>query len=272
MRREFGYALLAGAAGAGLILLAVRQQWARAVFSPPQPLPQQVIAVRGQDLVPVAGALAIAALAGLAAVIATGGIWRRIAGGLLAVFGVGAGVAVLTATTAAQVVSVAAGHAGSPGSSALSGSSSSSTTGGTLSHGSPVVVSGTTGHAIMSGAGWRAAVLIGAVAIVCAGLSAAWRGGRWPVMSARFERSGFERSGRQRQAGADSASLWESLSSGDDPTEAAAAGDPADAADTPGSTDAPDTAEASGTTHSPGAADSPGAARPAARGAGSPAS
>lgn len=255
MRREFGYTLLAGAAGAALILLAVRQQWARAVFTPPQPLPQQVVAVRGQDLVPVAGALAIAALAGLAAVIATGGVWRRIAGGLLAVFGVGAGVAVLTATTAAQVVSVAAGHAGSPGSSALSGSSSSSTTGGALSHGSPVVVSGTTGHAIMSGTGWRAAVLIGALAIVFAGLSAAWRGARWPVMSARFERSG-----RPRQASADSASLWESLSSGDDPTEAAAAEDTAGAAVAPGPADAA------------GPADAPGAAGSAARGAGSPAS
>lgn len=261
MRREFGYVLLAGAAGAGLITLAVRQQWARAVFTPPQPLPQQVIAVRGQDLVPVAGALALAALAGLAAVIATGGIWRRIAGGLLAVFGVGAGVAVLAGTTAAQVVSVAAGHAGSPSSAALSGSSSSSTTGGTLSHGSPVVVSGTAGHAIMSGTGWRAAVIIGALLIVFAGLAAAWRGQRWPVMSSRFERSG-----RPRQAGADSASLWESLSSGDDPTEAAPAAGPL-----PAAASAPATGSPPGT-GTASQADAAGTAKCGTQGAGSPAS
>ena len=45
----------------------------------------------GNDLVPLAGALALAALAGLAAVIATRGVVRRAAGVLLALFGAGAG-------------------------------------------------------------------------------------------------------------------------------------------------------------------------------------
>src|SRR5690242_1340488 len=70
-KREYGIALLAGAIGAGLILLAVRQRWAQAVFTPPKPLSQQVVGVSGTDLAPLAGALALAALAGLAAVIAT---------------------------------------------------------------------------------------------------------------------------------------------------------------------------------------------------------
>ena len=47
----------------------------------------------GNDLVPLAGALALAALAGLAAVIATKGVLRRAAGVLLALFGAGAGAA-----------------------------------------------------------------------------------------------------------------------------------------------------------------------------------
>ena len=102
-RREYGFALLAGAVGAGLILLAVRQRWAQAVFTPPKPLTPQVVSVTGADLVPLAGALALAALAGLAAVIATRGVLRQAAGVLLALFGVGAGAAVTTTVTAASV-------------------------------------------------------------------------------------------------------------------------------------------------------------------------
>jgi hypothetical protein len=64
MRREFALVLLAGAAGAGLVVLAGRQAWAHAVFTPPKPLPAQDIAVTGQQLVPLAGALARLALAG----------------------------------------------------------------------------------------------------------------------------------------------------------------------------------------------------------------
>ena len=43
MRREFTLVLLAGAAGAGLVVLAARQAWAQAVFTPPRPLPAQDI-------------------------------------------------------------------------------------------------------------------------------------------------------------------------------------------------------------------------------------
>ena len=71
MRREFVLVLLAGAVGAGLVVLAARQAWAHAIFTPPKPLPAQDIAVTGQQLVPLASALALAALACLAAVIAT---------------------------------------------------------------------------------------------------------------------------------------------------------------------------------------------------------
>ena len=53
-RREYVFALLTGAVGAGLIILAVRQQWAQAVFTQPKPLPPQVVDVSGSDLVPLA--------------------------------------------------------------------------------------------------------------------------------------------------------------------------------------------------------------------------
>src|SRR5712671_3659335 len=94
MRREFALVLLLGAAGAGLVVLAARQAWAQATFTPPRPLPAQEFSVTGQELVPLAGALALAALACLAAVIATRSVTRRAVGALLAVLGAGAAAAV----------------------------------------------------------------------------------------------------------------------------------------------------------------------------------
>ena len=150
MRREFALVLLAGAAGAGLVVLAVRQAWAHAIFTAPKPLPAQDIPVTGQQLVPLAGALGLAALACLAAVIATRSVIRRAFGLLMAVLGAG------TAAAAAAAVRAPA---------------------------------------------------------VLAGVATAWRGPRWPVMSARFERSS-----PKRRRGTDSASMWESLSHDVDPT------------------------------------------------------
>jgi uncharacterized membrane protein (TIGR02234 family) len=230
-KREYAAALLAGAVGAGLILLAVKQRWAQAVFTPPKPLSPQVVNVSGADLAPLAGALAVAALAGLAAVIATRGVLRRVSGVLLAVFGAGAGVAATASVTAASVLSAAAGHVASPESAAVSGAAGS-TTGGS-SGGAAVVVSGAAGHAIMTGTPWRVAVLAGALLVFLAGLATALHGPRWPVMSARYElprrqSSGAAGSSAQGAARAaspararagDSASMWESLSGGEDPTE-----------------------------------------------------
>src|SRR5262249_16077419 len=67
--------------------------WARVATPAPAPLPASVVSVRGQDLVPLAGALALAALASLAAVIATRRLARRPAGLLMAAVGAGAALA-----------------------------------------------------------------------------------------------------------------------------------------------------------------------------------
>jgi uncharacterized membrane protein (TIGR02234 family) len=224
--REYALALLAGAAGAGLTLLAVRQRWAQGVFTPPRPLSVQAINVSGADLVPLAGALALAALACLAAVIATRGVLRRVAGVLLAALGIGAGVAVAAGVSAATVLSVAAGKVGSPGAAAVSGAAGSTTSGSSGSTGGVSLV-GATGHAVMTGTPWRVAVLAGALLIVAAGLAIAWRGPSWPVMSARYDAperaAGSTGPASQAQGAAakarDSASMWESLSAGADPTD-----------------------------------------------------
>ena len=218
-RREYGFALLAGAVGAGLILLAVRQEWAKAVFTQPKPLPAETIDVSGSDLVPLAGALALVALAGLAAVIATRGRLRRAAGVLLALFGAGAGAAIMSAVTAASVLSVAASKVGSAESAAVSGSAGS-TTSGASSSGS-FVVSGSAGQAIMTGTPWHVAVLAGALLIFAAGLLTALRGPDWPVMSTRYDAppAGGARDRAPAGPPRDSATMWESLNGGDDPTD-----------------------------------------------------
>jgi uncharacterized membrane protein (TIGR02234 family) len=207
MRREFVLVLLAGAVGAGLVVLAARQAWAHAIFTPPKPLPAQDIAVTGQQLVPLASALALAALACLAAVIATRSVLRRAVGVLLAVLGAATAAAILVSLRASAVLAAARA-------SALSGPLGGSTTSGSSSGGAvhEIVIAGP-GRAIMAGAPWRAAAIAGAVAIVLAGAATAWRGQRWPVMSARFERPS-----PARPRGTDSASMWESLSRDADPT------------------------------------------------------
>ena len=213
MRREFGLVLLLGAAGAGLVVFAVRQTWARAVFTPPRPLPAQQIPVTGQQLVPLASALALAGLACLAAVIATRSTARRVAGALLACLGAGAAVAAAAGVSASSVLATAQADATA---GALGGSTTGGTSPGGASH--AIVIAGSSGQAIMAGVPWPAAAVGGAVAIVLAGLATVWRGPRWPVMSARFDRPGNGQSQRPGQRAADSASMWESLSRDLDPT------------------------------------------------------
>jgi uncharacterized membrane protein (TIGR02234 family) len=217
MRREFGLVLLLGAAGAGLVVFAVRQTWAQAIFTPPRPLPAQEISVTGQQLVPLASALALAGLACLAAVIATRSAARRVAGALLAVLGAGAAVAAGAGVQASGVLETAQADAAA---GALGGSTTGGTSPGGASH--AIVIAGSSGQALMTGAPWHVAAVVGAVAIVLAGLATMWRGPRWPVMSARFDRAGQ----RPSQRTADSASMWESLSRDLDPTEDHVGGGP----------------------------------------------
>ena len=213
-RREYLLTLLAGVAGAAVVLLAARQGWARVVTIEPHPLPASRVTVSGQDLVPAAGALGLAALAGLAAVLATRGLARRAVGGLLAAFGVAIAASVSLPVTAAQARSAAAGATTAQAGSVPGGSTvGSGTTPGTGGSG----VAGLTlaSHVEMAAFPWRWAVLAGGLLVIATGLLVAWRGARWPVMSSRYDRPA---SGKP-SAAADPASLWESLSQGLDPTD-----------------------------------------------------
>ena len=125
MRREFVLVLLAGAAGAGLVVLAARQPWAHAVFAPPRPLPAQDIAVTGQDSSRWPARSRWPRWPAWP-VIATRSVLRRAVGVLLAVLGAGTAVAVLASlhTSAVLAAARAAALAGPLGGSTTSEASS----------------------------------------------------------------------------------------------------------------------------------------------------
>jgi uncharacterized membrane protein (TIGR02234 family) len=229
-RRELALVLLLGAAGAGLVFFAARQGWAQVRTVAPKPLPSGIVTETGQDLVPAADALAVAALASLAAVLATRRLLRRITGVVLAGFGAGIGVAVGASISTAHVLAAAADGGGPPGGTGA-GSAAGSVTAGSVATGSAggggAPVTGLAGHVVFAGFPWHGLALLGAIAVVAAGAIVVWRAGRLPVMSSRYEppaSAGTAPAGQPGQpgqparAGRDAATMWESLSRGEDPT------------------------------------------------------
>ncbi len=162
-RREFVLTLLAGALGAGIVLLAAAQRWAHASFAPAPPLPAFAVTLTGKQLAPAAEALGLAALACLAAVIATRGVARRFSGGILAVLGALAAVSVVASAGHAHVAATAANHA-------------------------PAAAGTGAPHVAMAGFPWWAAGAAGSLLIVAAGAGVASRGHRWPAMSSKYDR------------------------------------------------------------------------------------
>ena len=245
--------LLLGAAGAGLVLLATRQGWAHVQTTEPRPLPDNIVAVTGQTLVPVTGALALAALAGLAAVLATRRTLRRVAGVVLAGFGVGIAVAVSTGISAAAVRAAAAASTGAPVGSGVTGSDIGSTTGGGQGQAAGTGVSGFPSHVVFAAFPWRGVAFVGALAIIAAGVLVTRRALELPVMSSRYDAPASASAASASASAAsvpasasvlasasnasapgpavpagdrgsrrpDSAAIWESLSRGEDPTGSA---------------------------------------------------
>jgi uncharacterized membrane protein (TIGR02234 family) len=222
-RRALAITLLLGAAGAGIAFLATRQGWAKVRTTPPAPLPPSVVSVTGSALVPYADALAVAGLASLAAVLATRQFWRRLSGLILAVLGAGLAASAFTVTTAGAVAAATAsvGPASNPGAGSVTqGSGGSSSV--------PDVV-GATPHVDFTVLGWQLMVVAGALAMIAAGLIALTRPARLAVMSSKYDApegakpqaaEAGQAGGRPPASGqpADSASIWEALSRGDDPT------------------------------------------------------
>jgi uncharacterized membrane protein (TIGR02234 family) len=188
-RRELAVAGLLCAAGAGLVVTAAGRQWAAATITGAgTPISQQLT---GRELAGAAAALGWAGLAGLAALVAVSGRARVAVGGLLAVFGAGAAAASAAGVRRAHVLAVLADK-----------NNFTAFLSTDLQTGS-----------------WWAASAAGGVLLAAAGLLTIVRGGRWPGMSARYDRGGAGGRGAAADPGEpDPSRLWKSLDRGEDPT------------------------------------------------------
>ncbi|MET7380050.1 TIGR02234 family membrane protein [Streptomyces sp. NPDC005526] len=189
-RRSLAVALLCGALGAAVVLLASRQPWAQGtatVAGGAFPL-----TAKGSEVTGVPAALAVVGLAALVAVFAVRRAGRFLVAALLALSGAGV---------------VAAGVLGAHDGSALDdkaaqASGNTAATAAALSH-----------------TGWPYVAAAGGALLLLAGLLALRHGHRWPTMSGRYERSGAPRARAPRPVDPDRPEdLWKALDRGEDPT------------------------------------------------------
>ena len=179
MRRGLVVAVLLCALGAGLVIVATAQTWLALRFPGVEPLPARRVDIRGTVLVPGARALAFVGLAGVAALPATRGRGRQLVGAVLAVAGAGAAAVLVRALVDPE--------------GALSGARTGF---------------GFAGSGSIGFGGWPYVALLGALALLAAGVLAVARGRTWPALGARYD----------APAAAKEPSLWDALDRGDDPT------------------------------------------------------
>lgn len=185
--------LVVGATGT---LLFSTPAWQTIGISREAPLSDLTVEISGRKIDAAPTALALVALAGVIAVIATRGIWRRLVGLVLVLDGV------------ALVWRAIAVHSGLSSSKAWAliteKHPSVSPTNADITSASAQYV-------------WADLTAVCGVFIVVAGVLIAWRGGTWAGMSARYNRAPIVEDEADARARAN-ASLWSSLDRGDDPT------------------------------------------------------
>ncbi|UOB13549.1 TIGR02234 family membrane protein [Streptomyces sp. HP-A2021] len=192
-RLSLAVALLCGALGAAVALLATRQRWAEGtatVAGGAFPL-----TAKGSDVTGVPAALAVVGLAALVAVFAVRRAGRLIVAALLALSGAGIVAAALLGASDGSALDEQAAQA--------SGDTSASVA--TLSH-----------------TAWPYVAAVGGVLILLAGLLALRYGRLWPAMSGRYERGGTPQPRRKAPAVDPDRpeDLWKALDRGEDPTGA----------------------------------------------------
>ncbi|MDO0932403.1 TIGR02234 family membrane protein [Streptomyces sp. DG2A-72] len=192
-RLSLAVALLAGALGAAVALLATRQQWSEGtatVAGGSFPL-----TAKGSDVTGVPAALAIVGLAALVAVFAVRKSGRLLVAALLALSGAGIVVAAVF---------------GASDSSALD-EKAAAATGDTAA-----------GVDALTHTAWPYVAAVGGVLLLLAGLLALRYGRLWPAMSGRYERSGAVRPRRKAPVVDPDRpeDLWKALDRGEDPTGA----------------------------------------------------
>lgn len=194
MRRygAFALALLMDLVGAGVALLMATRTWQTITTPRPAPLHDDVLSVSGRTVDSAPTALALVALAGVVAVLATRGVLRRAVGAVLVVTG---GALVWRAITSFGAVSTQRARALVRDHHATVDAAA--------------VVPRVETHAL-----WPVVTLICGIAVAAAGAFIAWRGHTWQVMSARYEAPPSVADDPAKTA----ANLWTALDRGDDPT------------------------------------------------------
>ncbi|MFJ5528450.1 TIGR02234 family membrane protein [Streptomyces sp. NPDC093261] len=191
-RRSLALALLCGAVGAAVALLASRQGWsAGTVTVAGGDFP---LTAKGSEVTGVPAALAIVGLAALVAVFAVRRAGRLLVAGLLALSGAGVvAAALLGATDSSALDEKAAQAAGDTSATAFA-----------LTH-----------------TAWPYAAAAGGALLLLAGLLALRYGRLWPAMSGRYERDGTPRPRKAKPLDPDRPEdLWKALDRGEDPTGA----------------------------------------------------
>ncbi|MFJ6567099.1 TIGR02234 family membrane protein [Streptomyces sp. NPDC091292] len=188
--RTLGAALLLGAVGSAVVLLASRQGWASGkAIVPGGTFP---LTVKGSDVTGVPAALAIVGLAALVAVFAVRRSGRLLVSALLALSGAG--------TIAAALIG-AADRAGLDGKA------------------EEVAGGGIAGISDLSHTAWPYVAALGGLLILLAGLLALRYGSGWPAMSGRYERDGTPRPRKAPTVDPDRPEdIWKALDRGEDPT------------------------------------------------------
>ncbi|MER7823719.1 TIGR02234 family membrane protein [Streptomyces sp. NPDC096097] len=189
-RRSVAVALLLGALGATVVLLASGRTWARGTAAIGSDSLQ--LAADGRAVTGLPAALAIVGLAALVAVFAVRGKGRLLVSGLLALSGLGAGLSAVLGSDGRRVLDAQAAR----------------TTADSAAH-----VAGLTQTS------WPYVTAAGAALILVAGLLALRFGRSWPSMGGRYERDGSPRARTVAAVDPDRPEdLWKALDRGEDPT------------------------------------------------------
>lgn len=198
-RIEFAAALLLEIVGAGGALLLSTRHWQTITTARPRPFATDVLRVSGRTIDSAPTALALVALAGVVAVLATKGLPRRVIGALVAAAGV-----VLAVRSALAVAAVSAERARS-----LVADKHPRAAGSEL-----------LGQHVATDPIWGVLSVIGGGLVLAAGLLICLRGARWAAMSARYDApvaTAAPDDPERARAKAD-ARLWSALERGEDPT------------------------------------------------------
>jgi uncharacterized membrane protein (TIGR02234 family) len=189
----FALALVLDLLGSGAALLISTWSWQTITTPRPAPLHDDVLDLSGRNVDAAPTALALVALAGVVAVLATRGIARRVVGGVLVLAGVGL---IWRAVASSSAVSVRRART-------------------LVTDHHPTVDVSRLAPRVETHAVWPMLTLVCGVFVVVSGALVAWRGHRWQVMSARYEAAPAAEPDPSKAA----ASLWTALDRGDDPTD-----------------------------------------------------